>query len=719
MAYAQRWYVEVYDNTGNQYQAKIFQDGYVGSVTQLDAYSDGVILSYQNVSNIFSPIRGSQLTLSVKNDDNFDYKEFYEGDYADFKAVLVDITDSNTSIWTGYGQPENYSEPFVDYPYPSKLTFTCGLGELKNKEFTDTSALHTGQMHLIQLVRWCTNELATPLVIRESFNVYASVHNNTSSDSAMAQTHVDSRIFREVNSAVEEGQNCYKVLEAILVSLGCFITQYDNEWWIVRAKEQTGDLYWRSFGANVGNEHLTAVSGSSNLDIEVTALDTADEMTFINSNASMSIENRIRKVIYKLDLQRQLMSSLIRNGGFDWDLGINSDTLPMYWTRSGGMSTGECEAVYITDERRVQIIAANASLGIAQVQSEIEKDSGGEILLKFENQSNYWAGAGASQNTTDYVEIVSEDILIQSGDSMKWQCQYKSMSENKVIIPMDIIVRDTVGATDYYYNGAVGQPTALSPLAIDYNPSPDKWTDSRSSTNLIFPFTGNAKITMRLYPLHGFLNDGSNVSNFYFKNFSLKYVFADGTEPQLERLITKTIDNRHDTFNLTATIGQGINYPDTAALRASDATLLEEWDRRDPSTGTLASENLDLCDVVPCEVLDTKATFSKRITGELHQNTKQLTPISRIHIPVPEGGGTTNVYCSVIGMSWNLQRSAFNFTASEIVETTQSPTTTDLGGNIGNVSIIPHAPKDTGTMTVPLGDLTSVEDTTTTTDYPG
>ena len=105
------------------------------------------------------------------------------------------------------------------------------MAELKREEFkTSGGALHSGQKHEIEVLRFCLNTLGEDftvdaLDIIEILNVYDDNMADGVANSPMVQTFVDAGAYRTIRNRVEEGLTKYDVLDKLLKSRGMFIVQ--------------------------------------------------------------------------------------------------------------------------------------------------------------------------------------------------------------------------------------------------------------------------------------------------------------------------------------------------------------------------------------------------------------------------------------------------------------------------------------------------------------
>ena len=136
------------------YRFIIYKKGYTGNPVSIVCGKDPAVLTYLN-DDIYG-IKGSEIEINLLNiDNNLPLSNFYS-DYDDtFKIVygvpyeetVIDINGAITtqtymfSLFTGYLLQEDCSEVMTDIAHEIKLTFTDGLGLLKDIDFQTASLM--------------------------------------------------------------------------------------------------------------------------------------------------------------------------------------------------------------------------------------------------------------------------------------------------------------------------------------------------------------------------------------------------------------------------------------------------------------------------------------------------------------------------------------------------------------------------------------------------
>ena len=236
MAYVEKYSLEFGDDPflGNTWKIEIHQDGYVGAVTDVIAEGKPADISWKG-GDLFEPIRSSEATINFLATSDFQWSEFFAPDEFEY---ICKIYKNGSLYWEGVNIVENYSEAYILPPYPVKLRFSDGLGNLKYVKFED-SGLITGIDTLLNIVIFCLEKLPYSKNIIEITNVLEDSVAGLTTDNLYNTTYVDKSAFRVFNEALqqEEGMMCLDVLREILISTGCTIFQSDNKWHIKRIEE--------------------------------------------------------------------------------------------------------------------------------------------------------------------------------------------------------------------------------------------------------------------------------------------------------------------------------------------------------------------------------------------------------------------------------------------------------------------------------------------------
>jgi hypothetical protein len=138
MAYGLKYTIPFKDVDNNANLVSIYQDGFVGSSTELIATDVPAVHKYEREDNedILSPIMSSTLTISFYSTDITDFRNFFS--YSDREFFVVHEFAGNV-VFKGYLLNDIVGEPFQDPPYPVVLTATDGLAQLKEIALTGPS----------------------------------------------------------------------------------------------------------------------------------------------------------------------------------------------------------------------------------------------------------------------------------------------------------------------------------------------------------------------------------------------------------------------------------------------------------------------------------------------------------------------------------------------------------------------------------------------------
>lgn len=125
MAWATKYRCEVTDIYGVEWDIRIREDGFSGTITNLVGAGDPILFEWNNDSDdVFEPIKSSRLNLTVWSETNFSLIDLYSTEDLQFQ---VQAYQNSVLFWQGYIITGNYSEPYIDVPYPVTITASCGL----------------------------------------------------------------------------------------------------------------------------------------------------------------------------------------------------------------------------------------------------------------------------------------------------------------------------------------------------------------------------------------------------------------------------------------------------------------------------------------------------------------------------------------------------------------------------------------------------------------
>lgn len=111
---------------------EIFQDGYVGAVTEIEELDKNPLqFRLDNSGDThFVPIKKTSVSINIVDTGQFDYSEFYTSNAKKYKVVIT----SPVLNWQGYLVPQSYNSN-LNYKQPFTLTASDGLHLLSSIDY--------------------------------------------------------------------------------------------------------------------------------------------------------------------------------------------------------------------------------------------------------------------------------------------------------------------------------------------------------------------------------------------------------------------------------------------------------------------------------------------------------------------------------------------------------------------------------------------------------
>jgi len=301
---------------GDTYIFYIQEEDYSGAVTNLVCGSDPIRVEWHNTSNdkFGQVIVGSTLELYILADSSVtQYDDLFTSNSRKYKGVLY----KNASIiWQGYGLTDNYSRPDYCKPFELVITFTDGLGLLKNDIFNENGAI-TGKHRLSEYIGYCLYQTDLDLKVYESINVYEENMDSGVGDSMLYQTYIDVLSF--------EGLTYYEILGRILI--GSQVKQRNGAWWITRIDEKKARIiYYRYWNTPYSMMSADAPAGNSTEDLSITLTDVNQDAADLNVFIDRS--------------QRIDWMGGWKNITINEDSGLNNNLIKYYKTQFTAYNTG-------------------------------------------------------------------------------------------------------------------------------------------------------------------------------------------------------------------------------------------------------------------------------------------------------------------------------------------------------------------------------------------
>jgi hypothetical protein len=227
MAYGLKYTIPFKDVDNNANLVSIYQDGFVGSSTELIATDAPAVHTYEREDNedILSPIMSSTLTISFYSTDITDFRNFFS--YSDREFFVVHEFYGKV-VFKGYLLNDIVGEPFQDPPYPVVLTATDGLAQLKEIALTgpsvdtDLGTLIFQQLNTLNLsmdFEIC-NDLYEGLVMDNTKSIFSQDENEN--------------LLVQAGTFDALGLNAFEFLEEVCRTFGWVLFQANEKWIIQR-----------------------------------------------------------------------------------------------------------------------------------------------------------------------------------------------------------------------------------------------------------------------------------------------------------------------------------------------------------------------------------------------------------------------------------------------------------------------------------------------------
>lgn len=228
MAYGLKYTIPFKDIDDFSNVVEIYQDGFVGTSTELIATEAPAVHKYEREDNedITSSIMSATLTVSFYSTDVTDFRNFFS--YSDREFLIIHKFQGDV-VFKGYLLNDITGEPFQDPPYPVVITATDGLAQLKEISLTGPSVdTDLGELIFDQL-----NTLDLELDFEVCNDLYEGlVMDNTKS--IFAQTVGENLLVQEFT--FDELQlNAFDFLLEICKTMGWVLFQRNGRWIIQRA----------------------------------------------------------------------------------------------------------------------------------------------------------------------------------------------------------------------------------------------------------------------------------------------------------------------------------------------------------------------------------------------------------------------------------------------------------------------------------------------------
>lgn len=224
--------VDYTDIEGTAFKIEFDDDTYSGDITQVQGKAT---LTRPKVKTM-DMLRGSYLDIELEADTTSDYYLRLIETVGD-KKIGVTFYKGGSVYWNGYVKPDGIFESFVTDYWLINVQAVDGLGYLDNIKFLDSSGnIYQDSVSELELLTRCLELTGVSMQFRiYDMNLHFSVDDNDPvyGQQPIEDTYVNADRFVKDDNA-SSVFTVKEVLESILKKYGCFVTQQDNLWHIVR-----------------------------------------------------------------------------------------------------------------------------------------------------------------------------------------------------------------------------------------------------------------------------------------------------------------------------------------------------------------------------------------------------------------------------------------------------------------------------------------------------
>lgn len=444
MAYATIYRVESDTLAGDKVKIDIQQDGFVGSVTNLEG-SKIKLTRPDGDFDKFAGVRKSNLTFEVFITQTITPELFFTTSDIEFKVILY-IND--VVNWYGWLDSGGFAFKLLDYGYNMSLRANDGLSLLENSKFADLVGDELfGQYKPTQVIGYCLASTELQLNFNTWIDIYPTTYpvrgaggDTTGANDPLNSIYIDTGTFR---NGVNEYDTPLVILEKICQSFKMTLFQAKGEWHFVYVED------WIRNAGLTGTKFsytATALSYTSNEFNEVvTGLTQIRNVANADANVSITPNYKAARLDYSFDVPRVK----IKNQDFST---VDETTLtillsyPTYtykrYDLEGWTFTGQ------------QPYVLQRNFGTSDPQ----------------DNETYWLQFFDSSNSSTISTVQSANILVSAGDSFNFSCE-AGISDATLHRKMNVFLSFTVtnGVSTYYLkaDGKWGTTVANVPNLIN------------------------------------------------------------------------------------------------------------------------------------------------------------------------------------------------------------------------------------------------------------
>jgi hypothetical protein len=526
MAYGLKYTLEALSKRyANAWKLKVYFNDYAGAEISRDIPVSGVVF-FKDSEGL---MKKTSVKFSIRAQADFDFIAFYT---SDAKGIKCELLLSDVAMWTGFLNPEQFSEPYIPPPFNSTFVATDGLGRLKELTYTATNA-DRSQLYILDR---CLAQLGQDLGFSIAINIHDSGMDNTRAPLAQAYVY----------DACYNGMSCYDVVADILQMYDARITQIRNRWfiWCDVHLGETRLLYNSSLGYEDSETAPTQVE-----------LGYPDADIYPNEIMQASLLPALKDVAVEQTLGYD--GNLLENGDFSGRFS-KADLLIQGWT-AYNMVAASLDRVYAQNKWWIKFVGYQSGdyflHNIEQNIAVVNDPDAGGFVLSFDVCFLAWheTAAGLREALTG---ARSYRVLVTMTDGVNT----KYLDETGWVDSVEYLSQNITSTTDVI-NG----------------------TEVKIITNDLPYASGTLKV--RLYGYRSLAPDDDNtIVGMYFSNVRAYFLAEVGEEypASLEGTFTINALARQSASDVNLITGDAIDIPNKALyyknkLMLSDDTPTMNW----------------------------------------------------------------------------------------------------------------------------------------------
>jgi hypothetical protein len=290
----------------------ILQRAYDGEIEEICGGETPVKIRYEgdrDDPNV--PIVASNATIELLVETSGQFNDMFLSDDRKYlvKHYIGSDFDSLQLYWTGYIVPEFHSEPYIFEPYPLTITASDGIGELKNKDFTDINENNfKGDMKSIKIISEALKKTGLELLILQGINVFDE--NMDEDGDPLDQAYVDSRIYYNKRTPVKSDV----ALKSIIDPFRAQIFQSKGVWWVIRLSDAVGTFPYRIFDFN--GEYAVDVGAELDAELDVDLGGGLSPSGTINALFELDFPSAIHPEGKAMFARKTQLLTFVRNYGY-------------------------------------------------------------------------------------------------------------------------------------------------------------------------------------------------------------------------------------------------------------------------------------------------------------------------------------------------------------------------------------------------------------------